>query len=99
VTRGLDAFTGRYASPLYGPLAVVRDGAKLEVTIGPHAYPGHLAHWSGDAFLLLFDDPDEAPGLLTFDFAGSAAAAIGIDGSKIPGAPLTTNYGHFGRFP
>jgi CubicO group peptidase (beta-lactamase class C family) len=99
LTRGLDAFTGRYASPLYGPLAVVRDGAKLEVTIGPHAYPGHLAHWSGDAFLLLFDDPDEAPGLLTFDFAGSAAAAIGIDGSKVPGAPLTTNYGHFGRFP
>jgi hypothetical protein len=77
-------------------LAVLRDGAKLEVTIGPRAYSGHLAHWSGDTFLLLFDDPDEAR-LLTFNFAGSAAAASGIDGSKVPGAALSTNYGHFGR--
>ena len=96
LTRDLDAFTGRYASPLYGALAVVRDGTKLEVAVGPHAYPGHLAHWSGDTFLLLFDDPDDAPGLLTFDFDGSAAAAREINGSKVPGTHMT-DYGRFVR--
>ena len=96
LTRDLDAFTGRYASPLYGALAVVRDGTKLDVAVGPHAYPGHLAHWSGDTFLLLFDDPDDAPGLLTFDFDGSVAAAREINGSKVPGTHMT-DYGRFVR--
>ena len=97
LTRGLEAFTGRYASPLYGPLVVVRDGTKLEVAVGPHAYPGHLAHWSGDTFLLFFDNPADPPGLLTFDFAGSVAAAREINGTKVPGASVMTNFGHFGR--
>jgi hypothetical protein len=97
LTRGLDAFTGRYASPLYGPLVVVLDGTKLKVAVGPHAYPGHLAHWSGDTFLLFFDNPADPPGLLTFDFAGSVAAAREIIGTKVPGASVMTNYGHFGR--
>lgn len=72
---------------------------ELEATVGPHAYPGHLPHWSGDTFLVMFDNPDAAPGLLTFEFAGSAAAAIGIEGSKVLGEPITTNYDHFARLP
>jgi CubicO group peptidase (beta-lactamase class C family) len=94
--RDLDALTGRYASALYGPLVVARDGERLTVAIGPRAYPGHLAHWSGDAFLLTFDNPDIAPGLLTFRFAGGSAAATGLDGAKIPGA-FTVDYNHFER--
>jgi CubicO group peptidase (beta-lactamase class C family) len=97
LTRDLDAFTGRYSSPLYGLLEVVWSGAKLDVAVGPRTYPGHLTHWSGDTFLLTFDNPDVAPGLLTFTFDGSASAS-GLDGSKIPNT-LTTNYGHFGRVP
>ncbi len=96
LTRNLESFTGRYASPLYGPTTVVRSGGKLDVTIGPHAYPGHLTHWSGDSFLLTFDNPDLAPGLLTFDFSAGPAAATGIDGRKLPNT-LTVNYGHFNR--
>jgi hypothetical protein len=68
------------------------------VTIGPRAYPGRLAHWSGDTFLLTFDNPDIAPGLLTFDFAAGSEIATGLDGSKIPHS-LTVDYGHFGREP
>jgi hypothetical protein len=95
LARNLDAFTGRYASSLYGSLAVVRNGSKLKVSFGPRAYPDHLVHWSGDTFLLTFDNPDVEPGLLTFDFAGSATAK-GLDGSKIPDT-LTVDYGHFAR--
>jgi CubicO group peptidase (beta-lactamase class C family) len=97
LARDLDAFAGRYYSELYGPLTIVRNGAMLDMMIGPSAYPGHLTHWSGDTFLLTFGNPDLAPGLLTFFFDGSASAS-GIDGSKVPNA-FTTNYGHFRRVP
>ncbi len=98
LTRGLDTFTGRYVSALYGPLAVARDGGRLAAAIGPRAYPGHIAHWSGDTFLLTFDNPDLEPGLLTFRFAAGSAASTGLDGAKVSGA-LTVDYGHFEREP
>jgi hypothetical protein len=75
---------------------VVEDGASLTVRIGEHNYPGHLTHWSDDAFLLTFDNPDIAPGLLTFWFDTGAARARGFAGSKIPNA-FTMDYGRFER--
>jgi CubicO group peptidase (beta-lactamase class C family) len=92
----LDAFTGRFASALYGPLEVIREGGMLGVRIGERNYPGHLTHWSGDTFLLTFDNPDVSPGLLTFAFGSTSSAATGFDGSNIPHT-LTVSYGHFQR--
>jgi CubicO group peptidase (beta-lactamase class C family) len=94
--RNLDAFTGRFASALFGPLEVIRNGQTLGVSIGERNYPGHLTHWSGDTFLLTFDNPDVAPGLVTFEFDGTSPTATGLDGSKIPNT-LTVSYGHFQR--
>ncbi|WP_250484000.1 serine hydrolase [Caballeronia sp. GaOx3] len=94
--RELDAFTGSYVSPLYGALEITRDGAGFAVKIGEHDYPAMLAHWSGDTFLLRFDDPDIAPGLLKFHFEKEASRASSFDGAEVP--PFNTvNYGHFDR--
>jgi len=75
---------------------VIRNGQTLGVSIGERNYPGHLTHWSGDTFLLTFDNPDVAPGLVTFEFGGTSSTATGFDGSKIPNT-LTVSYGHFQR--
>jgi CubicO group peptidase (beta-lactamase class C family) len=96
--RGLDSFAGHYVSDLFGSLVVLRNDNTLDVRIGPLAYPGRLTHWSGDTFLLIFGNPDIAPGLLTFEFGTGSATAAGIDGTSIP-RTLTTNYGHFSRAP
>ena len=94
LARDLDAFAGRFASPLYGAMQVMRAADGLEVRVGPAAYPGRLQHWSGDSFLVRFKDQDITPGLLTFTFAGGAAAAL--DGKDAPGAP-GGDLGHFTR--
>jgi hypothetical protein len=78
------------------PLGRNRNGQTLGVSIGERNYPGHLTHWSGDTFLLTFDNPDVAPGLVTFEFDGTSPTATGFDGSKIPNT-LTVSYGHFQR--
>ena len=91
----LDAFTGRFASALFGSLEVVQEAGTLAVRIGPRNYPGRLTHWSGDAFLLTFDNPDVPPGLLTFEFQ-NVVNANAINGNKIPGAS-STDYGQFRR--
>ena len=62
----LNAYAGIYVSRLYGPLRVSVDAGSLRAAIGPNGYAGHLSHYSGDAFLLWFDDPDVQSGLLTF---------------------------------
>jgi CubicO group peptidase (beta-lactamase class C family) len=91
----LNAFTGRFASTLYGSLEVVREATALGVRIGPRNYPGRLSHWSEDVFLLTFDNPDVPPGLLTFEFQ-NVVNANAINGNKIPGA-FSTDYGQFWR--
>jgi Domain of unknown function (DUF3471) len=98
VARDPDAFIGRYVSALYGPLSVVRSDVGIGVSFGDQKYPGKLSHWSGDTFLLSFDDPDVTPGLLTFAFTGGSTTATGFDGSSAPNA-FTINYGHFDRAP
>lgn len=96
LTRDLDAFVGGFVSLLYGPLVISRDGAGLGVKIGEHDYPAMLLHWSGDTFLIKFDDPDIAPGLVTFRFEKGDSRASSFDGSTVP--PFNTvNYGHFER--
>jgi hypothetical protein len=77
-------------------LEVIREGGTMGVKIGERNYPGHLSHWSGDTFLLTFDNPDVAPGLVTFEFGGATPSATGFNGSKIPNM-LTVSYGHFHR--
>ncbi len=96
LTHDLGAFANRYVSPAYGPLTVVRNGASLAVKIGAHDFPAKLTHWSADTFLLTFENPDIAPGLLTFAFKEGKPRATGFDGSTVPNA-LTVNYGHFDR--
>jgi hypothetical protein len=96
LTHDLSAFANRYVSPVYGPLTVVRNGASLAVKIGAHDFPAKLSHWSADTFLLTFENPDIAPGLLTFTFKEGEPGATGFDGSTVPNA-LTVNYGHFDR--
>jgi hypothetical protein len=71
------------------------DAERLAVRIGPLNYSGRLSHWSGDVFLLSFDNPDVAPGLLTFNF-GNSAQAPWLVGSSIPGV-FSTHYGRFER--
>jgi CubicO group peptidase (beta-lactamase class C family) len=96
----LPAYAGRYKSELYGTLALqpARDGTGLLAEIGPHAYPAHLTPWSGDTFLLNFDNPDIERGLLTFDFEAGSASASAIHGGTIP-RTLTIDYGQFDRAP
>lgn len=91
--REISAYAGTYTSRLYGPLRVSSDEATLSAAIGPNGYAGHLTHYSGDAFLLWFDDPDVQPGLLTFTFDNSGKVSS-VSGSTVPNA-LTVNYGHF----
>jgi CubicO group peptidase (beta-lactamase class C family) len=95
IGHSLNAFTGRFTSALFGSLEVVQEGETFAVRIGPRNYPGRLTHWSGDAFLLTFDNPDVAPGLLTFEFQ-NVVNANAINGNKIPGAS-STDYGQFRR--
>ncbi len=63
--RSIAAFAGRYDSEMYGSLTVVRNGAKLDATIGPASYPAQLSHWSGDTFRLIptriMTDPSRHP--------------------------------------
>ena len=87
------AYAGTYTSRLYGPLRVSSDGGSLSAAIGPNGYAGHLTQYSGDAFLLWFDDPDVQPGLLTFTFDKNGKVRS-VNGSTVPNA-LTVNYGHF----
>ncbi len=94
--RALNAFTGRFVNPYYGSLQVVPEGGSLFVRIGEHNYPARLTHWSDDTFLLTFDNPDIAPGLLTFRFDAAAERANGFVGSKIANA-FTMDYGRFER--
>ncbi len=96
LARDLDAFAGRYESDCYGSWAAAPNGAGLRLRIGEQGYPGRLTHWSGDAFLLSFDNPDVAPGLVTFAFDGVSPRAIGFRGSEIPNA-FSLNYGRFKR--
>ena len=91
----LGAYAGTYLNPLYGPLLVNNSGGSLTAAIGPNGYPAHLMHYSGDAFLLWFDDPDVQSGLVTFSFDRDGKVS-GADGSAIPGS-FTANYGHFDR--
>jgi CubicO group peptidase (beta-lactamase class C family) len=93
--RDLEAFTGRFASALYGPLEVIREAGVLGVKIGEWSYLGHLTHWSGDTFLLTFDN-HVSPGLITFEFDSASMSATGFSGSKIPNT-LTVSYGHYQR--
>ncbi len=94
--HGLSAFTGRYANSFYGSMDVIEEGASLAVRIGENNYPGHLTHWSDDAFLLTFDNPDVAPGLLTFRFDADGGRARGFAGGKVPNA-FSMDYGRFER--
>lgn len=94
--RDARVFAGEYESALYGHMTVAWTGQAFDVRVGPNRYPGHLVHWSGDTFLLRFDSPDDAPGLVTFDFNGPTVR--GFQGSRIP-ATLTVDYGHFARLP
>ncbi len=89
----LNAYVGRYTSRLYGPLRVSVDAGSLRAAIGPNGYAGHLSHYSGDSFLLWFDDPDVQPGLLTFSFDRKGKVR-GIRGSSVPNT-LTVSYGYF----
>jgi CubicO group peptidase (beta-lactamase class C family) len=89
----LSAYTGTYTSRLYGLLRVSDQGGSLQAAVGPHGYAGHLLHYSGDAFLLWFDDPDVQPGILTFKFDRDNKV-IGINGSAVVNV-LTANYGRF----
>ncbi len=95
IGRRPEAFTGRFTSALFGSLEVVLELGTFTVRIGPRNYPGQLAHWSGDTFLLTFENPDVAPGLLTFEFQ-NAINASAINGNKIPAA-FSVDYGHFRR--
>ena len=94
-THPLESFAGNYNSLLYGAVSIERRGDGLEATLGPARYPGHLSHWAADTFLLSFDNPDTAPGLLEFVFA-AGPSAIGIGGSSVPGS-LMADYGRFDR--
>ena len=89
----LNAYAGIYVSRLYGPLRVSVDAGSLRAAIGPNGYAGHLSHYSGDSFLLWFDDPDVQPGLLTFAFDRNGKVR-GIRGSAVPNT-LTVSYGYF----
>jgi len=95
ISHRLGAYIGIYASRLYGLLRVSGDGPLLRGAIGPNGYAGHLSHWSGDSFLLWFDDPDVQPGLLTFVFDRDGKVS-GIRGSAVSNA-LTVSYGYFTR--
>ncbi|HEX3348557.1 MAG TPA: serine hydrolase [Acetobacteraceae bacterium] len=96
LARDLGAFVGRYESTLYGEMTIARSGDLLSVAIGPAAYPGRLSHWSGDTFLLTFENPDLFPGLMTFAFAPGGPTASAIDGSQVPKS-ATSDFGHFAR--
>jgi CubicO group peptidase (beta-lactamase class C family) len=94
----VSAYLGRYTSELYGALVIqpARDGNGLMGAFGPNGYMGHLTPWSGDTFLLSFDNPDITRGLLTFDFEPGSASASALHGGTVPGA-LTVDYGRFTR--
>lgn len=92
VTHPLDAYAGRFDSPLYGALRTLNEPGGLVATVSDR--PALLSHWSGDSFLLRFPNPDLAPGLLTFTVAGDRA--VRIEGSALPEA-LSVGYGTFER--
>jgi hypothetical protein len=75
---------------------VAQEGDSLLVWIGDHNYPAPLTHWSDNPFLLTFDNPNIAPGLLAFWFGTGADHASGFAGSKIADA-FTTDYGRSER--
>lgn len=98
LAHGLQAYAGRYASALYGEMTVAPDGGGLGVTIGPANYKGRLSPWSGDTFIVSWENVDIPAGLLEFAFAPGSANATEINGSQVPNA-FTSNYGHFERLP
>lgn len=91
----LDAYTGVYNSELYGLFYVIREGDKLRIEAGPNLYPGTLEHWTNNTFLLIWPDPDDAPGLITFIISPSGQVT-GFAGEDYDNG-IILNYGPFTR--
>lgn len=91
----LDAYTGVYNSELYGQFYVIRNDEKLRIEAGPNRYPGTLQHWTNNTFLLIWPDPDDTPGLITFIISPSGQVT-GFAGEDY-GNGMILNYGPFTR--
>ncbi len=88
-------YAGSYLSNAYGIFSVIQNGDNLTIEAGPNRYPGKLLHWSDNTFLLIFPDPDDAPGLINFAI-GPLGNITGFDGVDYRFGSMT-NYGHFDR--
>lgn len=94
--KDIGAYAGNYLSDAYGIFSVVQNGSNLTIEAGPNRYPGKLQHWSDNTFLLIFPDPDDAPGLINF-VIGPSGNITGFDGVDY-GFGSMANYGHFDKF-
>jgi len=92
----LDAYAGVYRSDLYGDFTITRQGDQLLIKAGPAQYPGTMEHWTGDNFMMVWPDPDDFPGLVTFTISPSTQVT-GFSGQDYRG--MLTNYGPFRRVP
>jgi hypothetical protein len=80
---------------VYGISSVVQNDSTPTIEAEPGRYPGKLQHWSDNTFLLIFADPDDAPGLINFAIK-PFGNVTGFDGEDY-GFGLMTNYGHFDK--
>lgn len=52
IAHPLEAFTGRFNSPIYGKISIEKTGDHLTLFAGPAGFQGTLTHYSNDTFLL-----------------------------------------------
>jgi CubicO group peptidase (beta-lactamase class C family) len=72
-------YTGTYANPYYGPIAIVPKGRSLHLLIGPRPEDYVLRHWSGDLFAFC-PTGENALGITaaTFNAGGSSPHASSV---------------------
>lgn len=72
----LDAFVGKFASELYGPIAVeLRDNQLQLKLLASPTYIADLVHWHHDTFRAIWQDPVAETGFVTFTLGSNGRVA------------------------
>lgn len=75
ISHPLDAFTGRFTSPIYGKITIEKTGDHLTLFAGPAGFQGTLTPYSNDTFLLSWPLVNFGFQEITFTFSPEGQAS------------------------
>jgi CubicO group peptidase (beta-lactamase class C family) len=77
---GLEAYTGTFDNPMFGPARVSLESGKLVVQILSQASPLNLEHWQYDTFRGGWGDPHFGKAFTTFRVVNGVVTGLTVDG-------------------